>query len=187
MNGAITSAKRIQISNAKDRSGSFLAALYAVTANNYGIDKDPFNYVLPGSSEILYSANQLKQITNAGITTVTRNTFDTRGYIFDTPTKAGETSDFQDQGSFGLVLYFIRQLRNIAGPKKGQRFGSAEKQMILKTELEAPFQAQKGITIVDYRLNVDFSKLNSANELSVSFEIREAKKLKVIKISAKLF
>ena len=59
--------------------------------------------------------------------------------------------------------------------------------MILKTELEAPFQAQKGITIVDYRLNVDFSKLNSANELSVSFEIREAKKLKVIKISAKLF
>ena len=187
LNGAITSAKRIQISNAKDRSGSFLAALYAVTANNYGIDKDPFNYVLPGSSEILYSANQLKQITNAGITTITRNTFDTRGYVFDTPTKAGETSDFQDQGSFGLVLYFIRQLRNIAGPKKGQRFGSAEKQMILKTELEAPFQAQKGITIVDYRLNVDFSKLNSANELRVSFEIREAKKLKVIKISAKLF
>ena len=59
--------------------------------------------------------------------------------------------------------------------------------MIFQTELEAPFKAQNGITIVDYKLTVDFSKLNSANELNVAFEIKEAKKLKVVKISAKLF
>lgn len=187
LNTAITSTKRIQISNAKDRSGSFLAALYAVTANNYGIDKAPFNYVLSGESEILYSNNQLKTLTNAGITTVVRNTFDTKGYVYDTPTKAGDSSDFQDQGTIGLVLYFIRQLRKIAATRKGQRFGSADKQMIFQTELEAPFKAQNGITIVDYRLTVDFSKLNTANELNVAFEIKEAKKLKVVKISAKLF
>ena len=187
LNTALTATKRIQISNAKDRSGSFLAALYAVTANNFGIDKAPFNLVLNGSSEILYSNNQLKTLTNAGITTIVRNTFDTKGFVYDTPTKAGDSSDFQDQGTFGLVLYFIRQLRKIATTRKGQRFGSADKQMIFQTELEAPFKAQNGITIVDYKLTVDFSKLNSANELNVAFEIKEAKKLKVVKISAKLF
>lgn len=187
LNTALITTRRVQISNAKDRTGSFLAALYAVTANNYGIDKAPFNVTLPGASEILYSMNQLTQLTNAKVTAITRNTFNTNGYIFDTPTLAGEVSDFQDQGTIGLVLYFIRSLRTIAGSRKGQRFGSADKQMIFTTELEAPFKAQTGKTITDYKLDVDFSKLNSSNELSVSFSIREAKKLKLVTITARLY
>ena len=186
-NSSLVSTRKIQISNAKDRTGSFLAALYAVEANNYGIDKAPFNYTLPGSNEIMYSSTQLKNLSTARITPVTRKAFNTNGYVFDTPTMAGTSSDFQDQGTFGLVLYFIRQLRKIAEARKGQRFGAADKQVVFQTELETPFKAQNGITITGYKLTVDFDTLNSSGELKVSFQIKEAKKLKVISITARLY
>lgn len=187
VNTSILTTRKIQITNAKDRKGSFLAALYATTANNFGVDKAPFNATLSGSSEVFYSANQLKQLAEARLTPITRNVYDTNGYVFDTPTLAGSASDFQDQETIGLVLYFIRVLRNISASRKGQRFGSADKQLIFNTELEAPFKDQIGKTIVSYRLNVDYSTLNKDNQLNISFEIKDAKKLKSVKITARLY
>jgi hypothetical protein len=179
--------RTVALTNSKDRKGTLLACLYAATANNFGIDKAPFNVVLDGDSEIFYTRDQLTRLLDARVTPISRNAFDTNGVVIDTPTMALENSDFTDQGTVGLIMYFIRQLRKIAESRKGQRFGSGEAQIVFQTELEAPLAAQVGDSIVAYNLTIDWSNLNIDHSLDVQFSVREAKKLKWVTITARLF
>jgi hypothetical protein len=184
---ASNKTRTVALTNSKDRKGTLLATLYASTANNFGIDKAPFNVTLSGDSEIFYTRDQLTRLLDTRVTPISRNAFDTNGVVIDTPTMALENSDFTDQGTVGLIMYFIRQLRKIAESRKGDRFGSGEAQIVFQTELESPLAAQTGDSIVAYNLSIDWSKLNIDHSLDVQFSIKEAKKLKWVTITAKLF
>lgn len=179
--------KRIQITNKKDRKGSYLASMYATFANDYDIDKAPMNAILPGESEILFSRPQIKALLDANITPICRETNNLKGRIIDTPTLAKDESDFTDQGTVGIVFWLIRQLREICAPKIGKRFGSAAKQIVFQDELEAPFKSILGDKILDYKLLIDFAQLEIGNELKIKFSIKEAKKLKTVTIEARMF
>lgn len=177
----------IQNINKKDNKGSYLAALYAVVANNYGIDKAPMNVTFPGTAEVLYTRQQATALNLYKYTVVNRESTGTTGYVVDTPTMARDESDFTDQSSIGLLLYFTNKLRAIAKTKQGKRFGSADAQLMFKKELEAPLEAEKGNAIVDFYLNTDFSLLNTKGICLVEFGIKEAKTLKFIKFVARLY
>lgn len=183
---ASKTSKLLSCVNKKDTKGTYLAAMYACFANGY-LDKAPMNIQLPGESEIFYTNKQIERLLDARITPINRKPFNTNGVIIDTPTMAMPTSDFEDQGTVGVIFYLIRQLRLICEPKKGKRFGDAAKQMLLQEELQAPFNAMLGTYILDYNLEIDFAKLNRTNVLEVAFRIKEAKKLKVVNITAKMF
>lgn len=184
---ASKTTKTFSLVNKKDVKGTYLAAMYACFANSYDIDKAPMNVVLPGESEVFYTNKQLERLLDARITPVNREPFNTNGTIVDTPTMALSTSDFTDQGTVGVIFYLIRQLRLISKPKIGKRFGDAAKQMLLQEELEAPFKTLLGDKILDYKLEIDFSKLNKQNKLDVAFSVKEAKKMKTVAITAKMY
>ena len=177
----------IQNINKKDNTGSYLAALYAVVANNYGIDKAPMNVTLPGEAEVLYTRQQSIALNINKYTIVNRESTGTTGFVVDTPTMARDDSDFTDQSSIGLLLYFTAKLRAIAKAKQGQRFGSADVQLMFKKELETPLEAEKGKSIVDFYLKTDFRLLNTQGMCLVEFGIKEAKTLKFIKFVARLY
>lgn len=183
---ASKTSKLLNLVNKKDVKGTYLAAMYACYANGF-LDKAPMNSQLPGESEIFYTNKQIERLLDARITPINRRPFNTNGIVIDTPTMAMPTSDFEDQGTVGIVFYLIRQLRNICEPKKGKRFGDAAQQMLLQEELKSPFDAILGSYILDYKLDIDFAKLNRTNVLEIAFSIREAKKLKEVKITAKMF
>lgn len=183
---ASKTTKLLSLVNKKDVKGTYLAAMYACYANGF-LDKAPMNAQLPGESEIFYTNKQLERLLDARITPINRKPFNTNGVIIDTPTMAMPTSDFEDQGTVGVVFHLIRQLRLICEPKKGKRYGDAAQQMLLQEELKAPFDSILGTYITDYKLEIDFAKLNRTNVLEVAFSVREAKKLKVVNITAKMF
>lgn len=178
--------KLLSLVNKKDTKGTYLAAMYACFANGY-LDKAPMNVQLPGESEVFYTNKQIERLLDARMTPVNRKPFNTNGVIKDTPTMAMPTSDFTDQSTVGLVFYLIRQLRVICEPKIGKKFGDAAKQMLFQEELEAPFKTLLGTEILDYKLDINFAKLNKTNKLEVGFYIKEAKKLKSVSITAKMF